>query len=120
MGSCNLRSCGTERAAASYSLGIDGSAKGIDNSSIGTIERSNLNADIPSVLKFREKAIFGQSFLGQRLLCKRRSGYGHDMQACPPPIATQKADGAAFKSIKKPYGGTTYMSRPPEHSPSLG
>jgi len=119
MWSCNLRSCGTERAAGSRSPGIDGSAKGIDNSSIGTVERSNLNTDIPSVLKFREKAIFGQSFLGQRLLCKRRSGYGHDM----PHVRFQsktKSRWSGFKSIKKPYGGTTYMVRPPEPRPAMG
>jgi hypothetical protein len=89
---------------------------------IGAVEGPDLDADIPLVSAFEEKALLGESLLVQGPLCGHsRVGCGHDTQVCPLPGKERAADGAATvdrlgiivaAQLKgpAPYGGT-FQSR---------
>ena len=81
-----MRGDRAECATGSCASGTDGTAEGVYIPAVRAFEGSDIDAFVSSVPVSEEKALLGQSFLGQRLL-RRHSwiGRGHDTQVCPLP-----------------------------------
>jgi len=93
---CGIRGRGAECAAGSCASGGDDPAEGIDIGVAGPVEGSDVDGVVPPVSVLEEKAVLGQSFLGQGLLCGHSGiGCGHDTQVCPLPGEEGAAVGAA-------------------------
>jgi len=90
-----MRGCGIECATGSCASGDDDPAEDIGVSFAGTIERADVDADVPAVPASKEEAVLGQSFLGQGVLRRHSgTGCGHDTEVCPLPGKERTADGA--------------------------
>ena len=72
-----------------------GTAEGVDFGSDGTSQGTDGDEGIPSVPRTEEKALLGQSFLGQGILCRHNwSGCRNDPKVCPTSGAEREIRGA--------------------------